>query len=227
MAMRTPFAIGEWYHCFSRGVDKRRVFECKADYERFLLSLYVGNSSKPIHISNLQNKELAHVLLDDSLTSKGPIVEIGVYCLMPNHFHLMLKEIVEGGIPLFMQKVLTGYTMYFNKKNERTGALFSGTFKSRHVDTDIYAKHLISYIHFNPAELFDSRWKEGKGNLRILEQRLPAYRYSSLSSFINPGTPERKLLGESVFELVEGRIDFKAMLAEAHEYYQDCIKVKP
>src|SRR3989344_3225950 len=100
MATRNPFAIGEWYHCFSRGVDKRRVFERATDYDRFLLGLFVGNSVKAVHISNLRRQNLADVLSDDMIERGEAIVEIGAYCLMPNHFHLMLKEITEGGIAL-------------------------------------------------------------------------------------------------------------------------------
>jgi putative transposase len=85
-----------------------------------------------------------------SLERGDQLVRIGAYCLMPNHFHLLLTEQEEAGISSFMQKLSTGYTMYFNKRNERTGVLFQGKYKSKHADEDRYLKYLISYIHLNP-----------------------------------------------------------------------------
>ena len=181
--MRSPFVVDEWYHCYNRGVDKRKIFEDVRDYERFLLGLFVGNSEIPVHISNLKSSRLQEALNDDSLERGDPLVEIGAYCLMPNHFHLLIRETTEGGIAKFMQKLCTGYTMYFNTKYERTGALLSGTFKSKHVSDDRYLKHLVSYIHLNPAELFNPKWKIGQENPHKIKKNLEEYRYSSLPDF--------------------------------------------
>src|SRR3989344_9520644 len=127
MTTRSPFGTDEWYHCYCRGVDKRKVFLDQKDYKRFLLSLHVCNGPLSVHISNLwRNKNFEDIMR--SSFQDTPLVEIGAYCLMPNHFHLLLKELEEGGISLFMQKVLTGYTMYFNKKYDRKGALFANSF---------------------------------------------------------------------------------------------------
>lgn len=177
MANRDPFALEEWYHCYNRGVDKRRIFESARDYERFLVGMFVGNSDLPVHISNLKSSRLQDVLKDDSFERGDPLVEIGAYCLMSNHFHLLIRELIEGGIARFMQKLCTGYTMYFNTKNERTGALLAGTFKSKHVSDDRYFKHLVSYFHLNPAELIDSGWKTGQSHLPIIKRGLSEYRY--------------------------------------------------
>lgn len=216
MTTRPPLAVEEWYHCYNRGVDKRRVFQSRSDYERFLLLLYVGNSTKPIHISNMRNRHFGDVLSDTTLRAT-PIVEIGAYSLMPNHFHLVLKEIVDGGIALFMQKVFTGYTMYFNKKNERTGALFAGTFKSKHIADDEYLKHLISYIHLNPADIFDPKWRDGPDN-KELERRIQNYEYSSLSDFSGKKRLQKRILGNAIFELFDEIPSMQQMLREARTY---------
>lgn len=221
MATRSPFGVDEWYHCYNRGVDKRVVFEDAGDYNRFLLLLYLGNDSTPLHLSNLKDRNIRTVLEDPSIERDEPTVEIGAYSLMPNHFHLLLKEIVDGGIATFMQRIFTAYTMFFNKKYERTGTLFAGPFKSRHVDDDRYLKQVVPYLHLNSAELFDSRWKDGCGDVRKIREQLLAYPYSSLQDFIGHKRPERKILGNSIFELFEQMPTLEEMVNEAVEYYTE------
>ena len=219
MAVRSPLAPDEWYHCYNRGVDKRIVFEDAGDYNRFLLLLYMGNGSVPLRLSNLRNRNIRAVLEDTSFERGEPVVEIGAYTLMPNHFHLALKEILEGGIAIFMQRIFTAYTMYFNKKYERTGALFAGPFKSRHVTDDRYLKKLISYLHLNAAELFDSRWKDGIGDIEKIKKSLPGYPYSSLPDFLGHERPERRILGNSIFELFDFLPTLQETVDEANDYY--------
>ena len=221
MAVRNPFAVDEWYHCYNRGVDKRTVFEDAGDYNRFLLLLYLGNGSVPLRLSNLKNQNIRAVLKDISLEREEPLVEIGTYTLMPNHFHLALKEITKSGIAIFMQKIFTAYTMYFNKKYERTGALFAGPFKSRHVDDDRYLKHLVSYQHLNVVELFEPKWKDGFGNLKKIERQLKEYPYSSLPDFLGHKRPERKILGDSIFELYDSIPTLTEIIDDAHAYYAE------
>lgn len=220
MANREPFGVGEWYHCYNRGVDKRRVFSGRADYERLLLLIFIANASIPAHTFHLKNKKLSAILSDKSFQRGTPLVEIGAYSLMPNHFHFVLKEVREGGIALFMQKVFTGYTMYFNKKNERTGALFAGTFKSKHIADDNYLKRLVPYVHLNCVKLFDPRWKSGRGSSAAIEKRLKEYPYSSLPDFMGVERPERALLGNSIFELFDSPPNAREMLDEAKGYYE-------
>ena len=214
MSSRTfDFSIGEYYHIYSRGVEKRKIFLDGNDSKRFTSLLYVANSEKSIHLSDHKNKTLPEI-------KRGvPLVAVGAWCLMPNHFHLLLKEIREGGIAIFMQRIFTAFTMYFNKKYERTGALFAGPFKSRHVADDRYIKKLISYLHLNAAELFDPHWKDGRGNIEIIEKRLIEYPYSSLSDFLGHERPERKILGNSIFELFDTIPTLKEIVDEANSYY--------
>jgi len=221
MAERNPFGVGEWYHCYNRGVDKRTVFEDAGDYNRFLLLLYLGNGSVPIHMANLKDHNIRIVLEDTSIERGDPLVEIGAYSLMPNHFHLALKETLEGGIAMFMQRIFTAFTMYFNKKNDRTGALFAGPFKSRHVADDRYLKHLVSYQHLNAAELFEPRWKDGFGNIKRIEKQLTEYPYSSLPDFLGHKRPEREILGDSIFELYDSIPTLAEIVEDTHAYYAE------
>ena len=223
MPTRIPFAVNEWYHCYNRGVDKRKIFEDIHDYERFLLGMFVGNGEIPVHISNLKNSRLREVLRNNSFERGDPLVEVGAYCLMPNHFHLLIRETTENGIARFMQKLCTGYTMYFNVKHERTGALLAGTFKSKHVPDDRYLKHLVSYIHLNPAELFDPKWKIGQGNPHVIKKNLEEYRYSSLPDFFGQKRLENFIVGKSLFDLYEKIPALSEIIADALAYYQENI----
>ncbi len=220
MATRPPIGVGEWYHCFNRGVDKRRIFSSKADYERLLTLLYLCNGTNTLRLAEQYDSSLRGILSKESLERGDPLVEVGVYALMPNHFHLLLKEIQEGGIALFMQRVSTGYTMYFNKKYERTGALFAGTFKSRHIDDDRYLKQIVAYILLNPAELFESRWKQGKGNLRKVKSKLFAYEYSSLPDFLGEDRLQARIVSD-LSDYYDKKPSFDSLVDDAFEYYQE------
>ena len=128
MSRNIEFEPEEYYHLYNRGTEKRIIFRHDKDRNRFLASLYVSNGSNTIHASNHQALTIPELL---TLDRGEPLVDICAYCLMPNHFHLLVRERTEGGIARFMQKLLTGYTMYFNTINERSGALFQGKIQSR------------------------------------------------------------------------------------------------
>ena len=145
MANREKIAIGEYYHIYNRGVDKRVIVNDARDSERFLQSLEFFNSREPIVslreiISNKKDKNLKH---------HDPLVEIISYCLNPNHFHFLLKEIHEGGISEFMKRLGGGYTWYFNNKNKRHGSLFQGTFKSIHIKSNEQLLRTSVYVSLN------------------------------------------------------------------------------
>lgn len=197
MARNYVFSIGEYYHVYNRGTDKRKIFLNKKDYERFQFLLYICNNTKPIIVRDYIGLTSADKF---NLLKEGTLVDIGAYCLMPNHFHLLLKEKVEGGISLFMQKLMTGYTMYFNTANDRTGTLFEGSFKARHADEDRYLEYLYAYIHLNPIKLIEPEWKErGIQNETKGKEFLMSYRYSSYLDFININRAENNLLSRKAF----------------------------
>ena len=136
-----PLINNEIYHIYNRGVEKRIIFLEKSDYIRFYQSLTFFNTKKPT-----QNFRLAQSAKRD----RGmPLVRIQAYCLLPNHFHLLLSQVVDGGISEFIKRLSGGYTNYFNEKYERTGALFGGTFKRVHVSTEAQKQYLFAYINEN------------------------------------------------------------------------------
>ena len=213
---RVPFQLEEWFHCYNRGIDKRIVFDNEDDSERFLQLLYLSNSTEAFHRNNLSMRATHDIVC---LPRKEPLVSIGAYCLMPNHFHLLLKEIQEGGIVRFMQKLGTAYTMYFNTKNDRVGNLFMKPFRLRHVGEDRYFQHVVNYIHCNPAEVFESGWKKGVvKSMDRLEKQLRSYRYSSFADYAGEKRAIATILSNDGFEVYRSNSPRK-MLDDARAYY--------
>lgn len=212
MTRTFSIAIGEFYHVYNRGTDKRRIFMSRADRDRFLILLYLANQGGPVDV-----KLQGSTLLETANERDGePLVEIIAYCLMPNHFHLLLREVEEGGISKFMQKLTTGYTMYFNKKYDRNGSLFQGRFKATHVGDDRYMRYLISYIHLNPIKLVEPKWKEvGITDKSRAEQFLEEYAQSSYLDYLGRKRPENMILmREALPEYFSSGADFKAFVTE-------------
>jgi len=122
-------------------------------------------------------------------------VDILTFVLMPNHYHLLLRQRVDGGISKFMQKLGTGYTMYFNEKHERSGALFQGRYKSVHIEDDRQLLYIPHYIHLNPLALID------RGSTSInknADEFLNSYRWSSYLDYVGgrafPSVTDREYL---------------------------------
>ncbi|KKP40698.1 hypothetical protein A2130_03925 [Candidatus Woesebacteria bacterium GWC2_33_12] len=145
-----------YYHVYNRGVDKRVIFEDEQDYKVFLnyLREYL---SPPKPLSELE----VEVTLKGS-TFKGiprllnnyfDQIHLLAYCLMPNHFHLLIKQKDIGMMKNFMRSLGTRYSVYFNKRYERSGSLFQGIYKAVIISNENYLLHLSRYIHLNPAEL--------------------------------------------------------------------------
>ena len=216
---REPIEVGEWYHCYNRGIDKRNVFDSEWDCKRFLQTLYLSNGEDTPNRKNFDHYTHEKIF---SVDRGEPIVAIGAYCLMPNHFHLLLQEIVEGGISRFMHRLGTSYTMYFNEKNQRVGNLFYKPFRSRHVGTDKYFRHIPQYVHLNAAEIFDRQWQKGsKLTLRVIEDRLKKYPYSSFPDYYGASRVERRILDEDSIKLLSETIpNASAVIQDAIDYYR-------
>src|SRR3989344_795363 len=158
---KITFVEKELYHICNRGVEKRDIFLDDKDYFRAIHDLYEFNDTSPAlnlyyKTASLQSYETR------SRKMRNPIVEILAFVLMPNHYHLLLRQTKENGIVEFMQKFGGGYAMYFNKKYERVGSLFQGPFKAIHVINNAHFLHLPFYIHANPLDLKFPEWRERK-----------------------------------------------------------------
>jgi len=142
---KVPFVNGEYYHVYNRGVEKRAIFSDQYDVRRFLCSMEEFNTIHPIG-SIYQNS--FHKLRRPT-SKQGKLVEFIAYCLNPNHYHFILMQVADGGISEFMKRLNGGYTKYFNDRNDRSGVLFQGRFKSVHVDTNDYLLQLSAYVNLN------------------------------------------------------------------------------
>ena len=119
------FFAGGYYHIYCRGNEKRDIFVKFSDYKRF--------------ISKLNEYRIAHQ------------VSIICYCLLSNHFHLLVRQNTDKSVSSFMHRLTVSYSMYFNKRYNRVGHLFQGNFKAKLIDKDEYLLHLSRYIHLNPC----------------------------------------------------------------------------
>ncbi len=178
MRKHLPFAEGEYYHIYNRGVDKRTITEDWKDSERFLESIIEFNAVKPLgglYLKQFGSYNSAIARLRSSASKSEKLVEIVAYCLNPNHYHLILAPLIENGIEKFMQKLGTGFTKYFNEKYNRTGSLFQGRFKSSHLDSNEYLLHVVAYVNLNDkihqlrssaSKLMRSSWGEYVGKVK-------------------------------------------------------------
>lgn len=217
MGRNLVFAENEYYHVYNRGVEKRKIFLDKNDYKRFVFLLLTANSDTPVHLSNYQGLSLLEIPKGNSL------VYIGAWCLMPNHFHILLKEKQKNGISIFMKKLLTGYSMYFNTKYHRKGTLFERPFKAKHLNTDNYLKYQYAYIHLNPIGIIDSGWKEKKiKNRKKALKFLNSYQYSSFYDYLGENRDEKSILTLEAFpKYFEVFADFEKMIEEWINFKDD------
>jgi putative transposase len=205
MAIRKiPLTDGEYYHIYNRGNSKQKIFLDKEDYFHFVKLLFICNSVKKFKFRD----NIVDIKIDAfDFERKEALVSIGAWVLMPNHFHLYITTSHQSDwweslnlnnknrISEFMRKLLTAYTLYFNKKYKRTGSLFEGKFKSVLVEDDNQAKYHFSYIHLNPIKLIQKNWKEN-GIINIDESLsfLNKYKMSSYLDHKGSIRSENKIL---------------------------------
>jgi putative transposase len=217
MQRKSDFVPGEYYHLYNRGVDKRAIFKSPYDYQRFTMLLKVANSLDSFRLDQLindQHKDFSEII---SLDTGKKLVSIGAWCLMTNHFHLLVKEETKEGISKFMKKLGTGYSMYFNIKYNRTGSLFGGPFKSVHVSDDIHLRHLFSYIHLNVLDIKFSGWEDKVGNKfpPAWQSFLSHYRYSSYLDYVGARRVEKDILSKKSFpNYFEGKRSFTEFIKD-------------
>ncbi len=144
---KITFETGEYYHVYNRGVDKRCIVSDNYDSGRFIQCLVEFNVIVPIgsiYENSFKKNQLGHFV-----SKSDKLVDIICYCLNPNHFHLLLRQVAEKGVAKFMHRLGLGYAKYFNTKYRRSGSLFQGEFKAVHVATNDYLQYLSAYINLN------------------------------------------------------------------------------
>jgi len=246
--MKRSFTTNEFYHIFDRGVDKRKIFLDNRDYIRFIHDLYEFNDINPApefsrcyreekgeekakNVGSRVSHIVPHIKPEEDMRqrrSRVELVKVHGFVLMPNHHHLVLEQIKEGGVSLFMRKLHAGYTNAFNLRYKRKGHLFQGPFKSIHVENDIHLGFLICYLHSNPLDLWKINWKknkltdsETKGALKFLEK----YRWSSHPDYLGlknfPSLINKALISkEFLLEFFDGREGYKDFFVDWLSQYK-------
>ena len=170
------------YHVLNRGVEGRRLFLDSSDYVRFVHNLYEFNDKRPAVQSTRRSS------VDVGFTKSNirkRVVDIHGWCLMQNHYHLLLSEREEGGLTLFLRKLNVGYANYFNERYRRDGTLFQGRTKKVPIRQDRHFLYILHYLHLNPLDYLENakEWRErskgGIKNVREAFEYLNDYRWSS------------------------------------------------
>ncbi len=202
----TPLVNGQIYHVYNRGVEKRRVFEDRRCYTRLLHAIryYQLKGPKPKFSHSFNN----------SLFKPDPkkkIVDIICYCLMPNHFHLLVKQLSDGGISEFIGKLINSYTKFYNLKYKRIGPLFQGQFKAVLIESEEQLIHVSRYIHLNPIASF-------------LIKDLNLYEWSSYKEYINniKGICNK----EEIMSLFKDSASYQKFCLDQVSYAQNLEKIK-
>ena len=217
------FSNGEVYHLVMKAIDDNLLFKDIDDYYRGIFSIYEFDNSNPVIIrerrrsraglkaklkegyrspssGDLQTSGLCKLTDALKTDTRERLVDIFCFSFMPNHIHLLVRQIKDGGITKFMQKLGGGYGRYFNERYERKGYVFQNRFAPIHVRTDEQLKTIFVYIHANPISIIEPKWKEigikdPEKVIKFLENK---YRWSSFFDFISeqnfPSVTEREFM---------------------------------
>ncbi len=213
---KTILATGEIYHIFNRGVARQPTFINKSDYDQALLSIFYYRVKKPpVKLSKFKEINITdrNKILKEIYSDRNGLVEIISYVLMPNHFHLLIKQTTDNGISTFMSKFTNSYTKYLNTKHNRPGPVFQGIFKSVHVETEEQLIHLSRYIHLNPLVSFV-----------VTEKNFLAYPWSSLAAYFGP--KQEKLASEIVLSSFKDRDAYRKFVLDHADYAKQLELIK-
>lgn len=210
------FGNNEYYHVFNRGVEKRHTFTNRREFLRAIdaINFYKFHELPMRYSKYLELEQQKRADFLKSLEDGEVQVEIIAFCLMPNHFHFLLKQIKDNGIVKFMAKFTNSYTKYFNTKHERVGPLFQGVFKAVHVESDEQLLHLSRYIHLNPVvgfivkpeDIANYQWSSYPEYLELLDSKMVNSK-DILSFFKSKGDYEKFVLDQSVYSIQLKMID--------------------
>ena len=212
-----PFIVGDYIHVYNRGNRKAEIVRSEEDKWRFMQALrFFNDSHSSVNILrqisrlksdfNTPRNRLATSVFETGWPAnwpdKDPLVKILCYCLMPNHFHLLLKEIRKGGISKFMQKLGGGYTNYFNLKHKEVGRLFQGAYKGKTIKNDqLYLEYLSVYIQvINVLELFPGGLKKALDDIDEGLRFVERYQFSSYQDFI--GLRKSLIIDKDIFSKI-------------------------
>lgn len=206
---KIPLITEEFYHVFNRGIDRRPTFTNKLEFKRAinLINFYhFGHLQLKYSLFVAWSQKRQRELLDALSLKKTNLVEIHGYCLMTNHFHLLLKQTENGGITKFLSNFQNSYTRYFNLRHERIGPLFLDDFKAVRIESEEQLMHVNRYIHLNPYS----------GSAVSTLEKLVNYPWSSLDQFLKntAGWCETK----TILDLFKNREEYRNFVFDQADY---------
>lgn len=175
----------ELFHVLNRGVEKRNIFMDDRDRFRFVHGLLLFNTSRPAN-NTTYLLESDNDFVNRYTNEEQRIVDVHAWCLMKNHYHLLLSERIENGLTLFLRKLNVGYANYFNERYRRSGSLYQGRTKKVHVHSDAHFLHILHYIHLNPLDYVPGarEWRSGHvSEPAKARAQLEEYRWSSYADY--------------------------------------------
>lgn len=221
---KTPLVTNQYYHIFNRSVGKIPIFNTKRDFARALDALnYYHFKERPFPYSEFIKKrdDIRNKILKNSKTASKKLVEVICFCLMPNHFHLILKQLSNHGIMNFIRYFQNSYAKYYNIKYERFGSLFQNPFKAVLIEDDSQLLHLSRYIHLNPYSSFIIKKK--KDIILYPESSLSEYLKKS-DGFCRPGIVLDQFgSAKEYLKFVLDRADYQRSLEEIKHLVQEHI----
>lgn len=208
MPYRTvPLVNDQSYHIFNRGVAKLPIFTDRRDYNRFLETIYYYQFQGPKpQFSQLKRFK------DFKFEKNKKIVEIFCYCLMPNHYHFLVKQLQDNGVSEFINKISNSYTKYFNTRHTRVGPLLQGQFKAVRVESDEQLIHLSRYIHLNPIASF-------------LIKELREYTWSSYLAYIGMQI-DKLCTNEFILSMFKTKQKYEQFVLDRADYSQSLESIK-
>lgn len=228
---KVQFANNEIYHVVVRAIDDNVIFKSIDDHYRGIFSIYEFNNVKPVVIRDRRQarakikKEFQKIAKKN--TDRGPssvdyrdkLVEVLSFCIMPNHLHLLVRQLKEGGIIKFMSKLNTGYGGYFNRKYSRKGHVFQNRFGAIHIKNDEQLKVVFAYIHVNSISLIEPKWKElGIKNMAECIKFLNGYKWSSYPDYIGKTNFSSVTDRKFMLELMNGEAACKNFVEDYLKY---------
>jgi len=214
----------EFYHIIKRSIDNRLIFSNPEDCLRAINSLLVFNDKEltPWEHRIFWSKRSPESLASGNYTPKTPLIEIHAFCLMPNHIHLLVRQLIEKGIQIVMQK-FGGFSRYFNKKYKREGTLFQDRYKIVHIEDEVQLKNTFVYIHTNPVALVEPNWKKWEiknpsKTINFLEKK---YRWTSLWDYLGKKNFPQVITRDFFLELLGGKKGIKQEISSWIEFKND------
>lgn len=211
---KVPLVTNQIYHLFNRGVNKNDIFFSQKDYERFLAAAkhYITKNSKFSYEKPQLDETGAKEANDPVSLASNQKIEIIAFCLMPNHFHFLMKQLSDNGITIYMRRFMNSYVHYVNVKNKRVGPLFQGRFKNVLIGSDEQLLHVSRYIHLNPL-------------IANLVSSLDDYPWSSYPTYLGK-TGKGIANPENILSMFKNKKDYKKFLEDQEDYARSLEKLK-